>query len=157
MIKQGFTKEKLVVPDTTKPKSTPRFNYDDAVNIEGAKALGGSIFAVDIDTTHPVGFGITNRKISMYKNGQTIFLPSANTYSTIAQYANNPLIGGYLHPSTLKKIKGNAAIVVGAEGNGRVIFFADNPNFRGTWYGTNKLFLNALFFGSQISVPVVAE
>jgi len=32
-------------------------------------------------------------------------------YSTIH---NNPLIGGYLHASTLKKIKGNAAIVVGA-------------------------------------------
>jgi hypothetical protein len=156
-IKQGFTKEKLVAPDTTKPKTMPRFNYDDAVNIEGAKALGGSIFAVDLDTTHPIGFGTTNRKISIYKNGQTIFSPSANTYSTIAQYTNNPLIGGYLHASTLKKIKGNAAIVVGAEGNGKVIFFADNPNFRGTWYGTNKLFLNALFFGSHINVPVVAE
>ena len=156
-IKQGFTKEKLVVPDTTKSKTTLRFNYDDAVNIEGAKALGGSIFAVDLDTTHPIGFGTTNRKISIYKNGQTIFLPSANIYSTIAQYTNNPLIGGYLHASTLKKIKGNAAIVVGGEGNGKVIFFANNPNFRGTWYGTNKLFLNALFFGSHINVPVVAE
>ncbi|MDQ3683833.1 MAG: zinc carboxypeptidase [Bacteroidota bacterium] len=156
-IKQGFTKEKLVTPDTTKPKTTPRFNYDDAVSIEGAKALGGSIFAVDLDTTHPVGFGTTNRKISVYKNGQTIFLPSANTYSTVAQYTNNPLIGGYLHAASLKKIKGNAAIVVGAEGSGRVIFFADNPNFRGTWYGTNKLFLNALFFGSHMNVPAVAE
>ncbi len=47
--------------------------------------------------------------------------------------------------------------MVGAEGNGKVIFFADNPNFRGTWYGTNKLFLNALFFGSHINVPLVAE
>jgi hypothetical protein len=26
----------------------------------------------------------------------------------------------------------------------------DNPNFRGYWYGGNKLFLNALFFGSVI-------
>ena len=26
----------------------------------------------------------------------------------------------------------------------------DNPNFRGVWYGTNKLFANALFFGSAI-------
>jgi hypothetical protein len=31
--------------------------------------------------------------------------------------------------------------------------FADNPNFRGAWYGTNKLFFNALFLGNKISVP----
>jgi hypothetical protein len=29
----------------------------------------------------------------------------------------------------------------------------DNPNFRGYWHGTNRLFLNALFFGRYINVP----
>jgi len=33
----------------------------------------------------------------------------------------------------------------------------DNPNFRGAWYGTNKLFFNALFFGSVIDVPGVRD
>ena len=51
---------------------------------------------------------------------------------------------------------GETAILMGAEGNGRVILFSDNPNFRGTWYGSNKVFLNALFFGGSISVPAVA-
>jgi hypothetical protein len=31
-----------------------------------------------------------------------------------------------------------------------VVIFADNPNFRGVWYGTNKLFLNAVFFGDVV-------
>jgi hypothetical protein len=34
-----------------------------------------------------------------------------------------------------------------------VVLFADNPNFRGSWYGTNRLFLNALFLGQHIQVP----
>jgi hypothetical protein len=46
-----------------------------------------------------------------------------------------------------------ASIIVSALGKGRVVLFADNPNFRGAWYGTNKLFLNALFLGAEISVP----
>lgn len=154
-IRQGFTKEKLVVADTAKPAQPIRYNYDAAVDIEGAKALGGSIFAADLDTTHPIGFGFTRRSISLYKNSSTFLQPSLNPYSTVAQYTKDPLIGGYLHPSSLKKIKGSAAIVTGAEGAGRVIFFADNPNFRGTWYGTNKLFLNALFFSHLITVPNV--
>jgi len=37
-----------------------------------------------------------------------------------------------------------------------VILFADDPNFRGTWFGTNKLFLNALFFGSLITIPAIS-
>jgi hypothetical protein len=40
---------------------------------------------------------------------------------------------------------------VAYEGSGRVVMFSDNPNFRATWYGTNKLFLNALFFGANIN------
>ena len=31
--------------------------------------------------------------------------------------------------------------------------FADNPNFRGAWYGTNRLFLNAIFLGDKIDIP----
>lgn len=156
-IKNGFTKEKLLPADTIKPKIPLRFDFDDAINIEGAKALGGSIFAVDLDTTHPIGFGFTRRRISVYKNNQTFLQPSANPYNTVAKYASNPLIGGYLHPASLKKIRNAGSTLVGNEGSGRVVFFADSPNFRGTWYSTNKLFLNALFFGSLITVPSVNE
>ncbi len=152
-IRNGFTKEKLYT-DSSKPVPS-RYAFDEAPEREGAKALGGSVFLVDLDTTHPIGFGFSRRSIALYRNGLTVLLPSANPYATVAQYGTNPLLAGYLHNSSLKKIKNSAAIVVGAEGNGRVILFSDNPNFRGTWYGTNKLFLNALFFGSLIGVPAV--
>ena len=33
------------------------------------------------------------------------------------------------------------------------LFFSDNPNFRGAWYGTNRLFLNAIFLGDRIYIP----
>lgn len=153
-IKQGFTKEKLIpATDTVKAAITQRYNFDMATEIEGAKSLGGSIFKVDLDTTHPIGFGYNNRTVSVYRNAQTYLSPSTNPYSTVAQYTNDPLIGGYLHPLSAKKIKNTAAILVAKEGEGRVILFADDPNFRGTWYGTNKLFLNALFFGGLTNVP----
>ena len=151
-IKNGFTKEKLIATDTA--KGTPKRQlFDNATEIEGAKAMGGSIFRVDVDTTHPIGFGFAQKNVSWYRNGLTFLQPSANPYSTVAQYTANPLIGGYIHSTTLKKVQNSAAILVGAEGSGRVILFSDNPNFRGTWYGTNKLFLNALFFGGVMVVP----
>jgi hypothetical protein len=151
-IRNGFTKEKLIPADTSK-QNLARQNFDRAVEIEGAKALGGSIFKVDLDTTHPIGFGFTNRKLSVYKNSLTFLQNSSNPYSNVAQYLSDPLVGGYVHPTTMKKLKGSASILVGSEGAGRVVMFADEPNFRGTWYGTNKLFLNSLFYGSLMTVP----
>ena len=151
-IKNGITKHKLI---TDSVFSSTRQFYDRAVEIEGAKALGGSIFKIDLDTTHPVGYGFTNKYVSVYKNGLTFFQKSTNPYNTVAQYLNEPVVGGYVHVTTLKKMRNNPSILVGQEGMGRVILFADEPNFRGAWYGTNKLFLNALFYGSLINVPSV--
>ncbi len=149
-IKNGFTKFQLSV-DSSMTKG--RIDYDRATEIEGAKALGGSIFNIDLDTTHPIGYGFSKRKVSVYKNNSTLFQNSTSAYNTIAQYTNTPLVGGYLHPNSLKMIKNSPSILVGSEGSGRVILFADEPNFRGTWYGTNKLFLNALFLGSIMTTP----
>lgn len=150
-IKQNLVKEKLITQDTT--KTARRFDFGSAQEIEGARQLGGSIFQVDLDITHPIGFGFTNRKVSIYRNGRTYLQASKNPYSTVAQYTAKPLIGGYLHKTQLPKIANSAAIVVSGLGSGRVILFTDNPNFRAFWLGTNKLFLNALFFGSIMQVP----
>jgi len=149
-IKNGFTKFKLAVDSST---TKGRLDYDKASDMEGAKALGGSIFSIDLDTTHPIGYGFSKRKVSVYKNNSTFFQNSTSAYNTIAQYTNTPLVGGYLHPNSLKMIKNSPSILVGTEGSGRVILFADEPNFRGTWFGTNKLFLNALFLGSIMAAP----
>lgn len=151
-IKNGLTKHKLI---TDSVFSANRQYYDKAVEIEGAKGLGGSIFKVDLDTTHPIGYGYSNKFVSVYKNGLTFFQKSTNPYNTVALYLNEPVVGGYVHPTTLKKMRNNPSILIGQEGSGRVILFADEPNFRGAWYGTNKLFLNALFYGQLISVPSV--
>jgi len=36
-------------------------------------------------------------------------------------------------------------------GRGRIIGFADNMNFRAFWFGTNKIYANAIFFGQVIN------
>lgn len=151
-IKQGLTKEKLLPADTT--KRALRYNYDEAENREGAKAQGGSIFNVDLDISHPIGFGFTDRTVPVFRNGLTILQASQSPYNTVAQYKASPLVGGYVHSTVLKRVANSAAILVSAEGAGRIILFADNPNFRAAWYGTNKLFLNALFFGPVTTIPV---
>jgi hypothetical protein len=50
-------------------------------------------------------------------------------------------------------MKNAASAIISPVGQGRVILFADNPVFRGSWYSTDRMLTNAVFFGKLIRVP----
>ncbi|WP_210465872.1 M14 family metallopeptidase [Rufibacter roseolus] len=159
-IKQGIANARLLSPADTAAK-TVRQDYINARELEGAKSVGGSIYETDLDITHPLAFGYTSRKLSVYRNSNVFLAPSKSSYETVAQYTANPLQSGYVSKANLKKIANSASLLAQNQGQGTVVLFADNPNFRGSWYGTNRLFFNALFFGNIIKtvggVPAGAE
>lgn len=157
-IAQEVIEEELVVENDTlakKDENRMRYDFASAADREGAKIIGGSIYKVDLDITHPLGFGYSDRELLVYRNSNTLLKPSKNPYSTVAVYEEEPLKSGYVSRENLEKLPGTASILVSKAGSGRVISFVDNPNFRGTWLGTNKLFFNALFFGPIMNVPNV--
>ena len=55
---------------------------------------------------------------------------------------------GILVSSALDEMKGQAAVIAERQGKRVVIRFANNPIFRGFWSGTERLWVNALYFGS---------
>ena len=79
--------------------------------------------------------------------------PSKNEYSSVVRYTSNPLIDGFITKNNSEKIDNTVSLVVSKVGSGRAILFSNNPNFRGSWYGTNRLFLNAILLGDKIRVP----
>ena len=151
-IKKEIVSESLV--ETKKDSVFSRKRYIDAREYIGREAIGGSILSVDLDLTHPLAFGYRDKSIPVYKNNNVFLSKSESQYSSVALYSKEPHIDGYISKNNMEKnIKGSASLIVSSIGSGRAVLFADNPNFRGTWYGTNKLFLNAIFFGANISVP----
>ncbi|OJJ20208.1 zinc carboxypeptidase [marine bacterium AO1-C] len=159
VIQRKLVKESLIT--TKKPgkkaKKTPnvkRMPYVDAPEILGREEVGGAIFEVDLDITHPLGFGYRSRKLPVYRNSEVWLAPSKNQFSTVAKYTEKPHIDGFITQKNLDTfLKPSASLIVSPVGGGRVVMFADNPNFRGAWYGTNRLFINALFLGQHIRVP----
>ena len=45
---------------------------------------------------------------------------------------------------------GNLGLIAERQGDGLVVRFANTPLFRGFWRGTERLFVNALYFGQVI-------
>ena len=151
-IKKEVVKESLV--EIKNDTIFSRKRYIDAREYSGRERIGGSILKVDLDLTHPLAFGYRDQSIPVYKNNNVFINKSKSHYSSVALYSKDPHIDGYVSKNNMENnLKGSASLIVSGAGSGRVVLFADNPNFRGTWYGTNKLFLNAIFFGANISVP----
>ena len=153
VIQQKLADEKLISSKVDSVGNGERLNYSKAEGNIEKHNIGGAIFGIDLDITHPIGYGYGDRVVPVYKNNRVWLQPSRNDYSTVGKYLDEPHIDGYISKENLKIMKNSASIIVSRKGKGRIILFADNPNFRGAWYGTNKLFMNAVHFGSLIKVP----
>ncbi|MGK7392477.1 MAG: M14 family zinc carboxypeptidase [Candidatus Cyclobacteriaceae bacterium M2_1C_046] len=152
-IQNELTTAKLLEEEEKPEDKVERRDFETASDYYGSRVIGGSMYMTDVDNTHPLGFGYATRELPVYRNHSIMVAPSENPFNTVVQYQENPLLSGYINKENLKKLPGTASLLVEGLGRGRVIMFADNPSFRGMWYGTNRLFFNALFFGSLISSP----
>jgi len=112
--------------------------------------IGGSALLIDLDPTHPLGFGYQRRELAVFRRGAHILKRLENAYAQAAVYADSPLAGGYLGEQTAADLAGSPALDVSLHGRGRVIRMADDYLFRGYWRGAERLFANALFFAELI-------
>jgi len=134
-----------------KDSTDERLPYDHYDKNRGAQVIGGAIFMANVDRTHPLGYGLANSKIPVFRNSTLFMEYSKSQYASPVVYAPNPLLSGYISTENKKMIEGTAVVNVSAMGSGKVISFVDNPNFRAFWYGTNQLFVNSVFFADVIS------
>ena len=154
VINQKWVTEKLIEAPKDSTATAERLPYVEAPEHIGREALGGVFVRADLDLTHPIGFGYTKDQVSLYKNNTVWLAPSKNAYSTVSRYTANAHVDGYISPKNREQfLSKSASVLVSPLGSGRVVLFADNPNFRGTTYGMNRMFLNALFLGAHIEVP----
>jgi hypothetical protein len=59
-------------------------------------------------------------------------------------------LNGYISRENANVIPNTIPFKAQRLGLGKVLIFTDNTNFRGFWFGTNKLLMNAVFFGSEM-------
>ncbi|MBN1108881.1 MAG: hypothetical protein JXA55_08925, partial [Bacteroidales bacterium] len=121
--------------------------YADRSANSAANSIPGSIFEVRLDLTHPLCYGYTRDRLPVFKSGTQIAKPDAGIYNNPVKYAASPLLSGYCTEKNLKRLEGAPFASI----HGRnIISIYDNTNFRAIWYGSSKIFLNALFFGQVI-------
>ncbi len=151
LIDKKLVSETLVKDE--KEKDIVHKSYVNAQENRGKEQIGGVILNSIVDLTHPLGFGYEDSSVPVYKNNSVWLSPSKNEYSSVVRYSKDALIDGFMTEKNKEKLEKSVSLVVSKVGRGIAILFADNPNFRGSWYGTNRLFLNAIFLRNKIYVP----
>ena len=151
MVQQAFQgMEQPEADESEEPLA--RRNYS-AMDVDEAEhVIGGAIFQGDMDPSHPIGFGYADRSIALHRNTTlTLARPERDPFAVVVEYTEDPLLSGYASDRRLGEIAGTPAVVAERMGAGSLILFADNPNFRATFRGTEKMFMNAIFFSTLIN------
>ena len=136
--------------DSAKIDTIKDVSFENRSLKSGAQVIGGAIFEAKIDRSHPINFGYKNDKIALFRNSTMFIKPDKRSYNNPIQYTSNPLLSGYISKENAKVIKNMVPFKVQRYGRGRVVVFTDNTNFRAFWFGTNKLLMNAVFFGDKM-------
>jgi hypothetical protein len=133
-----------------KPDSLLQTNYENRNKVNSLNAIGGAIFKAEMDLSHPLCYGYTDKEIAIFKTGNRVAESLKIKYAEPVNYSEDPYLSGFVSADNLERIKGAPVISVQSVGRGKLITFHESMTFRGFWQGTNKLFMNSVFFGKTI-------
>lgn len=124
--------------------------YSDKSSSSAGNSIKGVILNCHLDKTHPIGWGFEQDEIPVMKNNNIILSPGKDTYASPSYYAAEPLLSGCISTKNLRLLGKTPAVIAESVGKGHVVVFIDDMNFRSYYFGTAKLFLNAVFFSNVI-------
>ena len=122
--------------------------YMEGERLEISGGAAGAIYKVDMDQTHPLGYG-TGGKFYTLKNNASKYAYLTDGVNAGKIISTDSYRTGYIG----YKIKSSmgASLAIGAEnlGRGELVYFVDNPIFRGFWESGKLVLSNAIFMVGQ--------
>ena len=114
----------------------------------------GAILRTMLDSEHWLTYG-AGPNLPALVASPYVFM-SRRPVETAARFAraDSLRLSGLLWPEARERWAETAWLTREAHGRGQVILFADEPNFRSYFYGTTRLFLNALLLGPGLGTEV---
>jgi hypothetical protein len=119
----------------------------------------GSLLKIQVDTRHPIGFGMPDEADAMFiNNGGYVAKASFSnmTPTVVARYPQEPLLrSGWIIGD--EKLRGTAAVLDVGVGRGRVIMHTFRVQSRAQTWGTYKLLFNSILYGPASTARGVIE
>ena len=126
--------------------------YDGEGDGERAYQVPGAIFNVELDPEYWLSSGLPEGGFPALVDGSRLFTapegPPSFARRAVGVYGGDDvLLSGHAWPESQERIPGKVFLYEQRVGAGRVIAFAEDPNYRAYFRGANRLFLNAVVLG----------
>ncbi|NVK48930.1 MAG: zinc carboxypeptidase [Cyclobacteriaceae bacterium] len=122
--------------------------YQEGERLAIAGGAAGAIYQVDMDETHPLGYG-TGGKYYILKNNSSKFAYLTNGVNAGKISSTDSYRTGYIGYKIKSQMGETMAIGVEPKGRGELVYFVDNPIFRGFWESGKLVLSNAIFLVGQ--------
>jgi hypothetical protein len=114
------------------------------------EAVPGAVFLATVDRTTPLTYGYEDRRLPVLIDSAYFFRPSKEGTNAVVFTTEHdqPLrVAGFVWPGNTERLLRNTAYVIDEPtGRGHVVLFAEDPNYRGFWRATTRLFFNSFLF-----------
>lgn len=122
--------------------------YQEGERLSISNGSAGAIYQVDMDETHPLGYG-TDGKFYTLKNNSSKYAYMDNGVNAGKILSNDSYRTGYIGYKIKSSMGESLAIGTERAGRGQIVYFVDNPIFRGFWESGKLILSNAIFMVGQ--------
>jgi len=126
-------------------KANQHESFDDQERLYAMQIGSGSVYGVDLDVSHPLAWGYPDSPYYTLRSNGNRYAALDNGW-TVGRYGNDPeAVSGFVGSRANRELAGSMAFGTTGVGRGSIVYFADNPLFRGFWENGKRLFDNAVF------------
>ena len=106
----------------------------------------GAAFRTEMSERSYLTFGLVEPPAVLVE-GSLAFRPLSRKASNVVRIVGkDALASGVAWPESIERLQGAPYLAIESEGRGKIITFADDPNFRLFWRATYPLLMNALLY-----------
>lgn len=147
--KKGFTlKRKEEKKEDKKDKPADVKTYANRERDALSGSIPGAIYKMNLDNTHPLGFGLPNYYYTLKMNDDIYEMLGDDGWN-VGTIKKDAYVSGFAGVQTKQKIVNGLLLGVQSMGRGSVVYIVDDPLFRSFWENGKLLFSNAVFMVGQ--------
>ena len=122
--------------------------YEDSERKQLSEIIGGAIYKVTLDNSHPLAFGMGKSYYTLKTNEFRFGFLEEGWNVGVIKGKTKP-VQGFAGFNANKKLENSLVFGVEEKGQGEIIYMVDNPLFRSFWENGKMVFANAVFMVGQ--------
>jgi hypothetical protein len=126
----------------------PLLKYEERVQEYLKSSIPGAVYRVDLDPSHPLAFGYGSQFYTLKQDANLFEFIKEGGWN-VGVIRKDNYVTGFAGVKTKEKLKDGLILGVQEMGRGQVVYFVDDPIFRGFWESGKLLLANAVFLVGQ--------